>query len=82
MSFLFVSTVADDQIDLTSDFTIMGGSSRFEGNEGDAIILVALTQFGIAFPDGLMLGQFTAEALVSIVVSALERLSRGEIQVP
>jgi hypothetical protein len=58
------------------------GGGKAEGNEGDAIIFVALKQFGIVFPEDLnSVGQLTPELLVSITVVSLERISNGEIQV-
>ena len=50
-------------------------------NEGDEIVFLALSQFGISLPNNITsLNQLTADVLISLVVSSLALISNGTIQ--
>ena len=50
-------------------------------NEGDEIVFLALSQFGISLPNNITsLNQLTADVLISLVVSSLALISNGAIQ--
>jgi hypothetical protein len=53
-----------------------------QGNEGDAIIFLALRQIDCSFPDDINgIGELTADMIVEIVAKSLFLISDSEIKV-